>query len=94
MVRAAIDAVARQGAEARCTTLGAKLRALGFGELGVHIAVLVAEISHGLDPAELDAVRALARAAGVPDETLHGLVRRTEEALAGGDPLARMSTFV
>lgn len=94
MVKAAIDAVAKQGAATRCAALGAKLRSLGFGELGVHVAVLVAEISHGLDPAELDALRALAQAAGVPDETLHDLVRRTEEALAGGDPLARMSTFV
>jgi len=94
MVRAAIDAVARQGVETRCAALGARLRSLGFGELGVHVAVLVAEISHGLDPSELDALRTLAKAAGVPDEALHDLVRRTEEALAGGDPLARMSTFV
>jgi len=94
MVRGAVDAVAKQGAGTRCAALGAKLLSLGFGELGVHVAVLVAEVSHGLDAAELDALRVLAKAAGVPDETLHALVRRTEDALAGGDPLARMSTFV
>jgi uncharacterized tellurite resistance protein B-like protein len=94
MVHAAVEAVKTQGAEARCTALGTKLRSLGFGELGVHVAVLVAEVSHGLDPAELSALRALSHAAGVPDETLHDLVRRTEEALAGGNPLSRMSMFV
>jgi tellurite resistance protein len=94
MVRVAIEAVAKQGAETRFGALGTKLRTLGFGELGVQVGVLVAEVSHGLDPSELDALRTLAHAAGVPDETLHDLVRRTEETLAGGDPLARMSTFV
>ncbi len=94
MVRAAIDAVSQQGAGTRCAVLGERLATLGFGELGVQVAVLVAEISHGLDPAELDALRTLARAAHVTDETLHDLVRRTEDALAGGDPLSRMSTFV
>ena len=94
MVGAAIEAVKKQGAATRCATLGAKLKMLGFGELGVHIAALVAEVSHGLDPSELDALRMLACAAGVSDQTLHDLVRTTEEALAGGDPLARMSTFV
>ncbi len=94
MVRAAIDAVSQQGAGTRCAVLGERLATLGFGELGVQVAVLVAEISHGLDPAELDALRTLARAAHVTDETLHELVRRTEDALAGGDPLSRMSTFV
>ena len=94
MVRAAIDAVSQQGAGTRCAVLGERLATLGFGELGVQVAVLVAEISHGLDPAELDALRTLARAAHVTDETLHELVRHTEDALAGGDPLSRMSTFV
>jgi hypothetical protein len=36
----------------------------------------------------------LAQAAGLPEGALAGIVRSTEEALAGGDPLARMSTFV
>jgi hypothetical protein len=94
MVHAAVEVVRKQGAATRCVVLGAKLKALGFGELGVHIAALVAEVSHGLDPSELDALRMLASAAGVSDQTLHDLIRRTEEALAGGDPLARMSTFV
>ena len=60
----------------------------------MQIAVLVAEVSHGLDPAELGALRALSQAAGVPEETLQDLVHHTEEALAGGNPLSRMSVFV
>ena len=94
MVNAAVEAVTKQGAATRCAALGAKLKALGFGELGVHLAALVAEVSHGLDPTELDALRTLAQSAGVSEQTLHDMVRHTEEALAGGDPLARMSTFV
>jgi tellurite resistance protein len=94
MVQAAIDAVKKQGVETRCATLGTRLRSLGFGELGVQVAVLVAEVSHGLDPAELGALRVLSQAAGVPEETLKDLVHSTEEALAGGNPLSRMSVFV
>ena len=94
MLHAAIEAVKKQGPEARCAALGARLRSLGFGELGVQVAVLVAEVSHGLDPAELGALRVLAQAAGVPDDALHDLLLRTEEALAGGNPLSRMSMFV
>lgn len=94
MVKAAIEAVKEQGPQTRCAVLGARLKSLGLGQLGVHVAVLVAEVSHGLDHSELDALRILAHAAGVREEALQELVRRTEDALAGGDPLARMSTFV
>jgi tellurite resistance protein len=93
MVAAAVQAVARQGVGERCAALGAKLKDLGFGALGVELAVLVAEVSRGLDPSELVALRELARAAGVSDDDLRAILRRTEDALAGGDPLARMSMF-
>jgi hypothetical protein len=94
MVHAAVEAVAKQGADERCAELGARLAKLGFGELGVRVAVLVAEVSRGLAPEELAALTVLAQAAGLPEGALAGIVRSTEEALAGGDPLARMSTFV
>lgn len=94
MVRAAVDAVAKHGAEARFVALGAKLKARGVAQLGVRLAVLVAEVSHGLDPSELDALRALAQAAGVSDEDLQKLVRRTDELLTGDDPISRMSMLV
>jgi hypothetical protein len=94
LVRAAHQAVRAQGAAERCAALGARLRALGFAMLGVELAVLVAEVSRGLDPAELQALRALARAGGIEDDGLREILRRTELTLAGGDPFARMSTFV
>ncbi len=94
LVAAAAQAVRSQGASERCAALGARLRALGFAALGVELAVLVAEVSRGLDPAELHALRALAAAGGVGDDELKDVLRRTEETLAGGDPFARMSTFV
>jgi len=94
MVHAAVDAVAKQGAGARFSALGAKLKDLGVVELGMRLAVLVAEVSHGLDPSELDALRTLAQAAGVSDDELQTLVRRTEELLTGDDPISRMSRFV
>jgi tellurite resistance protein len=93
MVATAVKAVSQQGVSERCAALGAKLKALGFGRLGVELAALVAEVSRGLDPSELLALRELAHAAGLGDDDLKAILRRTEEALAGGDPLARMSTF-
>ena len=93
MVATAVKTVGEQGAGERCAALGAKLQGFGFGRLGVELAVLVAEVSRGLDPTELHALRELAQAAGVGDDELKAILRRTEEALAGGDPLARMSTF-
>ena len=93
MVRAAGQAVKKQGAGERATALGARLAELGFARLGVELAVLVAEVSRGLDPAELHALRALAHAGSVSDDDLQKILRRTEETLSGGDPFARMSTF-
>jgi hypothetical protein len=94
MVRAAVDAIGKQGVEARCGALGARLKALGFAELGVAIAVLVAEVSRGLDPSELLALRHLASAAGIGDVELAELVRRTDDELSGVEGSARVSMFV
>jgi tellurite resistance protein len=94
MVRAAADAIRAQGVEARCGALGAKLKALGFAELGVAIAVLVAEVSRGLDPSELLALRHLASAAGLGEAELAALVRRTDDELSGVDAASRVSMFV
>jgi hypothetical protein len=94
MVDAAVQAIAREGVAARCDALGARLRSLGYAELGLSLAVLVAEVSRGLDPTEIGALRRLAAAAGIGDEALTAVVRRTDLDLSGGDPLARMSSFV
>jgi len=94
MVQAAVDAIAKEGAAARCEGLGKRLLALGFAGLGVSLAVLVAEVSHGLDPAELDGLRQLARGAGLDDRDLEDIVRDIDGALGGGETSSRVSRFV
>jgi hypothetical protein len=94
MVEAAVAAIEKEGANARCVSLGARLKALGFGALGVSLAVLVAEVSHGLDPAELDALRKLAASAGLDDRDLEDIVRDIDGALGGGETSSRVSRFV
>jgi hypothetical protein len=94
MVEAAVKAIEKDGANARCVALGARLKALGFGGLGLSLAVLVAEVSHGLDPAELDALRRLASAAGLDDRDLEDIVRDIDGALGGGETSSRVSRFV
>jgi tellurite resistance protein len=94
MVRVAAENVAKEGVVARCTLLGGRLKTLGFSELGVSLAVLVAEVSHGLDPAELEALQHLAAAAGIDGALLLEIVRRTDLSLSGGERLSRMSKFV
>lgn len=94
MVRAAVEGVQKAGPQARFAHLGQKLAKVGFAELGIEIAVLLAEVSHGLDASELDALRTLALAAGFDEESLRGTIHRIDLALSGGEPLSRMSTFV
>jgi hypothetical protein len=94
MVQAAAETVAKEGVVARCTVLGERLKTLGYAELGVSLAVLVAEVSHGLDPTELLALQHLASAAGVEGSRLLDIVRRTDASLSGGDRLSKMSRFV
>ncbi|HSY20902.1 MAG TPA: SRPBCC family protein [Polyangiaceae bacterium] len=91
MIQTAIDAVAKQGVAARCTALGTRLKSFGFGEFGVEVAALVADVSHGIDTPELMALEHLAVAAGLDNERLAAIVRRTEELLLGGDRVSRMS---
>jgi len=94
MVHAACDAIAKEGVEARCDVLGARLKTLGFGELGVALAVLVAEVSRGLDSGELAALRRLAGAAGLDDAELMATIRKIDQQLSGGDSPSRMSVFI
>jgi hypothetical protein len=94
MVQAACDAIAKEGVAARCDVLGARLKALGFGQLGVALAVLVAEVSRGLDSGELAALRRLSGAAGLDDEWLTTTIKRVDTELSGGDSPSRMSVFI
>jgi tellurite resistance protein len=94
MTQAALGVLGKQGAQARCEALGAKLKATGMVEHGLAIAVLVAEASHGLDPAELLALKHLASAAGASETELLALVRRTGEQLLGSEDRAAVSRFL
>jgi hypothetical protein len=94
MVRGAVAAIAKQGAATRCEGLGKRLKVLGFGGLGVSLAVLVAEVSHGLDAEELEALRRLASGAGLDDVDLEGIVRDIDDALGGGERLSQVSRYV
>ena len=94
MVRAVSETIAKQGIATRCVVLGERLKTLGFGELGVALSVLVAEVSHGLDPAELEALQQLATAAGIAPADLLDIIYRTDSALSGGERMSRMSVFI
>lgn len=94
MVRTAAASVAKEGAGARCTALGLRLRGLGFARLGLSIAALVAEVSRGLSPAELGALRHFALAAGLDEVILAETVAAIDAVLSGREPTSRISRFV
>jgi tellurite resistance protein len=94
MTQAALGVIGKQGAQTRCEALGAKLKASGMVEQGIAIAVLVAEVSHGLDPAELMALKHLAAAAGMGESDLLALVERTDEQLFGATDASAVSRFL
>ena len=70
LVESAERAAHKSGILVRCEQVGARLKKLGHAELGLAIAAVVAEASHGVDPPELAALQRLAAGAGVPDAAL------------------------
>ena len=63
--------------------MGAELAAGGVAREGVLTAVVVGLVSQGLSLGELsEALRRLASAAGLPDETLGALIEAADEALS------------
>jgi hypothetical protein len=76
LVEHAERAVEAVGMEERCDTLGKRLAALGHPTLGIAIAVLVAEVSHGIDRHEMEAIQRLAKAAGMGETDLLALMTR------------------
>jgi uncharacterized tellurite resistance protein B-like protein len=73
-------AVEALGMEERCAGLGKRLAALGHSTLGIAIATVVAEASHGIDRHEMAAIRRLAESAGVGEPDLIALLTRIGEA--------------
>jgi tellurite resistance protein len=82
VVASSIDHTRRQGVEQRCNELGMKLKKLGLAEEGLGVAILIAQVSHGVDQSELAALQLLARAAGVPEARLVDVIQRIDQTLS------------
>lgn len=82
IVKGTSDAAKAEGFEARCEKIGARLRKLGFGQLGVAVAALIAQVSHGVDTKELASLQRIAGAAAVPDVELMQIVARIDAMLS------------
>lgn len=78
LVRGAERGKDSEGIASRCEKLGQRLARLGVAELGLTVAAIVAEISHGIDPPELAAMQRIAKGAGLPDAALSSIVERVE----------------
>ncbi len=81
IVKGTTDAASTDGIEARCDKIGARLLKLGMGDLGVAVAALIAQVSHGVEARELAALQRIARAAGLDDARLTALITRMDTML-------------
>ncbi len=82
IVKGTSEAAKAEGFEARCDKIGTRLRKLGFGQLGVAVAALIAQVSHGMETRELAALQRIANAAAVPDVELMQIVARIDAMLS------------
>jgi tellurite resistance protein len=82
IVRGTSEAAKAEGIEARCEKIGMRLRKLGFGQLGVAVAALIAQVSHGVETRELAALQKIAGAAGLPDNELMQIVSKMDAMLS------------
>lgn len=83
MVQGVVSAVADGGIERRCEKIAGRLKALNLGEVGLGVAVLVAQVSHGMDARELEVLRCLAAALGVNDVNLADVIHKVDRGLSG-----------
>jgi tellurite resistance protein len=83
MVANVAAAVKADGLEARCDKIAARLAALELGEVGLGVAALVAEVSHGIGLEEHAALARLASALGLGEAALDERLRVTDRALGG-----------
>lgn len=88
LVKGAERALSVEGMAARCEKLGARLKTLACAELGLAVATIVAEVSHGIDPPEMAALQKIAHGAGVPDAALASIMGRIDEEMTDALPLA------
>jgi tellurite resistance protein len=83
MVQGVAAAVANEGLEARCDKIAGRLAALGLGEVGLSVATVVAQVSHGVDAPELAALSRLAAVLGFDDHRLTDVIHRIDLGLSG-----------
>jgi tellurite resistance protein len=79
LVRGAERGVGSEGMGSRCEKLGQRLARLGVAELGLTVAAIVGEISHGIDPPELAAMQKIAAGANLPEAALTSILDRVGE---------------
>jgi hypothetical protein len=66
----------KEGSEARSKAVGEALAALGQAESGVFIAGIVAAATGGVDKVEAEAIKAVAKAAGLSADKSKAIVKR------------------
>jgi len=81
--RQVILRAAKDGSEQRAKEIGEQLAARGVGHEGVIAAAVAALVSHGMSVGELEALRAIAKGAGIADERVADVVERADAALTG-----------
>ena len=81
-MQAQVDEVLRLvesgGLADRAVAIGTDLARAGVAEAGITAAAVAALVSHGLALGELEALRAIAKGAGYPDEDLGRLIERVD----------------
>ncbi|MFT3764178.1 MAG: hypothetical protein QM820_01455 [Minicystis sp.] len=83
MVHNVAAAVASDGIEQRCDKIAGRLAALGLGEVGLGVATLVAQVSHGVDAPELAALSRMATALGIGENALTDVIHKVDRGLSG-----------
>lgn len=87
LVDGASQAASTDGLEVRCDRIGATLLALGVSDLGLAVAALIAQVSHGVEARELAALLRIAKAAGLDEPTLVALIGRIDAMLTTASPV-------
>jgi hypothetical protein len=65
-----------QGADARCTEVGERLKSLGHAEAGLLIGAIVAHASAGIDKSEASVLEKIGAAAGIDRKQVVAIVKK------------------
>jgi tellurite resistance protein len=84
LVQAVAAAIESEGIAGRCDKIAARLASLGLDEVGLKVAALVADVSHGIGVEEYAALARMADALGLGEGALAERVRSIDRVLSGG----------